>query len=102
MKNKKLIALFLIVIVIILAIVIYVKPTNVKLCLKDEHCQLSLCDCKCHTNGFTPERLSHFPEISVCGVNCFGIYNVTGCKCVNYRCVEIGTYTTPPLEYMND
>ena len=94
MKKKTIFSIFIFSLIIIF-LYLFLRPsgTNIKFCLKDEDCLLSNCGCKCYTNGFQPKL--------ECGVDC-PVYNVTGCKCVNYRCVEIGTYTTPPLEYMND
>lgn len=51
-----------------------------------KECQLSLCDCKCHPAGQTPEALGGG---KMCGINCMGIYNITGCELVGERCVEI-------------
>ena len=59
-------------------------------CLKDEDCELSLCGCECYRKGFTPEETGHVE----CGTNC-PAYNITGCKCVDNTCTEIGTYIIP-------
>ncbi|MBN2251705.1 MAG: hypothetical protein JW724_06500 [Candidatus Altiarchaeota archaeon] len=49
-----------------------------------KECSLSLCDCKCHPKGQTPEEL----EGRLCGINCPGEYGVTGCEYVDGKCTE--------------
>ena len=51
---------------------------------KTTECALSLCDCKCHPVGQTPEETHG----GMCGINCMGIYNITGCEAIGDRCVE--------------
>jgi plastocyanin len=48
------------------------------------NCSLSLCDCKCHPEGQTPEETNDV----LCGINCLGLYNVSGCKAVGSACKE--------------
>lgn len=56
-------------------------------CTTENDCQLSLCDCECHKKGTTTEETSG----ALCGINCLGEYNVTGCECVNGECGTIKT-----------
>ncbi len=65
---------------------IFSRSKNVKFCEKDSDCELNLCRCECYTAGFGPKL--------ICGTNC-PAYNITGCKCVDNTCVEIGTYIVP-------
>jgi hypothetical protein len=44
-------------------------------------CQLSLCDCECHTTDVDGGM--------VCGVNCLVEYGVSGCEVVDSECVEV-------------
>ena len=48
-------------------------------------CSLSLCGCKCYPEGQTPEELNG----TLCGINCLGEFNVTGCKVVDNACKEV-------------
>ena len=48
-------------------------------------CSLSLCGCKCYPEGQTPEELNG----TLCGINCLGEFNVTGCKVVDNACTEV-------------
>jgi len=48
-------------------------------------CQLSMCDCECYPEGQTPEEL----DGRMCGINCLGEYNVSGCKLENNECVKV-------------
>jgi len=48
-------------------------------------CSLSLCDCKCYPEGQTPEELNG----TLCGINCLGEFNVTGCKVIDNACGEV-------------
>jgi len=48
-------------------------------------CSLSLCDCKCYLKGETPEEKTG----KICGINCLGEFNVSGCEYRNGKCVEI-------------
>jgi eight-cysteine-cluster-containing protein len=59
------------------------------------NCSLSLCDCKCHLEGETPEEKTG----RLCGINCLQQYNVSGCEYRNGRCVEI---YKEPVECTND
>jgi len=54
-------------------------------CSHVTECELSLCDCKCHPAGQTPEELGG----GKCGKNCVGLHNITGCQAVGDRCAEI-------------
>ncbi len=68
-----------------------VIPINIvpieNFCISDNDCVLSLCDCRCHNPGQTPEEIRNI----VCGKNCAAWYNVSGCKCSSFECVEITT-----------
>ena len=48
-------------------------------------CALSLCGCKCYPEGQTPEEVNG----TLCGINCLGEFNVTGCKVVDNACKEV-------------
>ncbi len=50
-------------------------------------CALSLCGCKCYPEGQTPEELNG----TLCGINCLGEFNITGCKVVDNACTEVYT-----------
>jgi|GEM_PF-2651629 len=76
-------------------------------CIGSDECELSLCDCKCHVKGQTPEA----KDGRMCGINCLAEYNVSGCSCSNNVCTEVKTQATtqpvigrpptkPKLEYM--
>jgi hypothetical protein len=54
-------------------------------CEQKKECRLSLCDCKCHEAGQTPEELTG----NLCGINCLGEYNVSGCEYANDMCKEV-------------
>lgn len=54
-------------------------------CAVSEDCQLSLCDCKCHLFGETPEEKTGV----LCGINCLGEYGVSGCECISGKCTEV-------------
>jgi len=47
-------------------------------------CRLSLCDCRCYIQGQRPEELNG----TLCGINCLGEFNVSGCKVVDNECKE--------------
>ena len=73
-------------------------------CIKapEKECSLSLCDCKCHEKGQTPEELNK----KICGINCMAEYGVSGCELIDGKCVEITvekleevTVTTDKKEY---
>jgi len=53
--------------------------------VNETECHLSLCDCKCYPAGHTPEEL----EGRLCGINCLGIYGISGCKVVDGICTEV-------------
>ncbi|MCD6547194.1 MAG: hypothetical protein J7K22_01420 [Nanoarchaeota archaeon] len=84
-----------VVIVIVLALIglfLYINFISIKSvsvpdveCVSNLSCELSYCDCKCYPKGQTPEKLQGI----VCGKNCEDWYNVTGCACINYSCVEV-------------
>ena len=57
-------------------------------------CEMSLCDCKCHPVGQTPEALNG----TLCGINCLGEFNVTRCKKVNDTCQVITKEESDQLE----
>ena len=48
-------------------------------------CQLSLCDCKCYPKGQTPEEKTG----RFCGINCLGVYGISGCRVENNTCTEV-------------
>jgi len=48
-------------------------------------CVLSLCDCRCHLKGTTPEETTGV----LCGVNCLKEYNVIGCEYKGNTCREV-------------
>jgi len=48
-------------------------------------CRLSLCDCQCYPEGQTPEELNG----TLCGINCLGEFNVSGCKAIGSACGEL-------------
>jgi putative hemolysin len=48
-------------------------------------CSLSLCDCKCHPTGQTPEELTG----RLCGINCQKEFNVSGCQYRGGACAEL-------------
>ena len=50
-----------------------------------KECVLSLCDCKCHPAGQTPEDLGG----GLCGINCRGEFNVSGCAEENGACITV-------------
>lgn len=50
-----------------------------------EECSLSLCDCKCHLKGQTPEELTG----KICGINCLGEHGVKGCEFKEGNCFEV-------------
>lgn len=50
-----------------------------------EQCVLSLCDCKCHLKGESQEEKTG----KLCGINCFGLYNISGCAFKNGECAEV-------------
>lgn len=54
-------------------------------CLSNSDCEFSLCDCKCHKAGETPEEQKGI----FCGINCKDTYGVSGCECSYGECVEI-------------
>ncbi len=56
-----------------------------KQCEQNDDCELSLCDCKCHRRGQTPEVL----ENKICGINCLDLYDISGCECRDNKCVEV-------------
>jgi putative hemolysin len=61
-------------------------------------CVLSLCDCKCHINGTTIEQTTG----RLCGINCLGEFNVSGCEYKEGSCKEIYvTTTTQPIGMAN-
>ena len=80
-----------VIILTILLIYFNVLPASAvpvqNFCISDRNCVLSLCDCECHNPGQTPEELRDI----VCGKNCAAWYNVSGCKCSFFECVEITT-----------
>jgi len=53
-------------------------------------CRMSLCDCQCYPAGQTPEDTNGV----VCGINCLGELNATGCEVRGGACAV--TYVTPP------
>lgn len=63
-------------------------------------CHLSLCDCLCYPAGTTPEEMYG----RLCGINCMGLYNITGCRVANNNTcaiVHVGDVApspTPPRE----
>ncbi len=73
-EKMKLISLFLIAIVILSGCV---QKTPV------ETCQLSLCDCKCHSGEIQEDKGL------LCGINCLGEFGVAGCETRAGQCVEI-------------
>jgi plastocyanin len=48
-------------------------------------CQMSMCDCKCYPAGETPEEL----EDKLCGINCLGEFEVSGCQFEGGACKEV-------------
>ena len=54
-------------------------------CSTGADCHLSLCDCKCHPSGQTPEEQTG----KLCGINCLDEFKVSGCKCSKGTCSEI-------------
>ncbi len=57
-------------------------------------CVLSLCDCKCHLKGTTPEDI----DGRLCGINCMGEFNISNCEYADGKCVEIYVTTTTVTE----
>lgn len=57
-------------------------------------CEMSLCNCRCYPTGQTPEALNG----TLCGINCLGEFNVTGCKKVNDTCQVITKDESDQLE----
>ncbi|PIR02408.1 MAG: hypothetical protein CO031_01335 [Candidatus Nealsonbacteria bacterium CG_4_9_14_0_2_um_filter_37_38] len=66
--------IIVVLIVLITGGILAWKPPILKEVITD--CVLSLCDCKCHPEGKTPEKLRGV----LCGVNCEGIYGIEDCK----------------------
>jgi hypothetical protein len=64
-------------------------------CRKEKitECILSLCDCKCYPKGETPEEKTG----KLCGINCYGIYGISGCVLKEGKC-EVVKKSTPPSE----
>lgn len=54
-------------------------------------CHMSLCDCRCYPTGQTPEE----KDGRMCGINCLGAYNATGCTVVNNVCTTVYGGGTP-------
>jgi len=55
-------------------------------------CQMSLCDCSCYPAGMTPEER----DGRLCGINCLGLFNITGCRLEGNACVvEYAASPTP-------
>jgi hypothetical protein len=54
-------------------------------CLFGDDCKLSLCDCKCHQTGKTPEEIDKI----FCGINCKEMYGISGCTCSIGKCKTI-------------
>ena len=77
MKN-----IFLVVISFLLIVLVSGCVQNNQSSQTDEKCQLSLCDCKCHPAGQTPEEVKGV----LCGINCMDLYNISGCELVNGQC----------------
>lgn len=48
-------------------------------------CSLSLCDCKCHPKGQTPDDINK----TLCGINCLGEKGVAGCEYKDGKCTEV-------------
>lgn len=59
-------------------------------------CTLSSCDCKCYLKGESPEEKTG----KLCGINCLGEFNVSGCEYRNGRCV--GLYREAETECTRD
>lgn len=75
---------YAIIFVIFLAIALFIISGQSG-CGQKKECRLSLCDCKCHPAGQTPEELTG----KLCGINCLGEFNVTGCEYADGICREI-------------
>lgn len=71
--------IFIISIILVLFIITGQSGCEIK-----KECQLSLCDCRCHEKGQTPEEL----EGKLCGINCLGEYGITGCEYADGSCRE--------------
>ena len=56
-----------------------------KKAMEQVQCRLLLCDCKCYPEGQTPEELNG----TLCGVNCLGEFNVSGCRVIDNACGEL-------------
>jgi len=56
-------------------------------------CRMSLCDCQCYPPGQTPEER----DGRMCGINCLGLYNATGCVTVNDTSCAVVHATPTPL-----
>ena len=56
-----------------------------KKAIEQLQCGLSLCDCKCYPEGQTPEELNG----TLCGINCLGEFNVSGCIVENNACKAV-------------
>lgn len=67
--------------IIIIAILLF----SVWYFLKPLECELSLCDCKCYPKGQTPEELT----VKLCGINCYGLYNISGCILEEGQCKSV-------------
>ena len=88
----KAVVAIIIILVLALAGFLFVRVSSFKStslpdveCVSNLSCELSYCDCKCYPKGQTPEELQGI----VCGKNCEDWYNVIGCACINYSCVEV-------------
>ena len=54
-------------------------------------CHMSLCDCTCYPAGMTPEE----QDGRLCGINCYGLFNISGCSLVDDACVVEYVVATP-------
>lgn len=62
-----------------------VPTTSIQMTTTIGECVVSLCDCKCHPKGTTIEETTG----KLCGIDCKGTQNVTGCELVDNECQEV-------------
>ncbi|MCD6575729.1 MAG: hypothetical protein J7K73_01055 [Nanoarchaeota archaeon] len=80
------VAIIILIVAAALAVFLIMPKSSVQgECRTSMDCRLSLCDCKCHPVGQTPEETKGI----VCGKNCQAWYGVKGCTCEDGSCKEV-------------
>ena len=56
-----------------------------------KECHLDMCDCGCYFEGWDSKgKIESGDEPVLCGINCLGEFNVTGCRYVEGKgCIEV-------------